>query len=511
MCGRIVCRDYTFLGEYIFVVLFKMFLKKFESFLNTYPKTVITLTFILIALIRITGPSDMHQGDQSKQADYVVDIVVNGNWWVHHHEGDVIASKPPLYNWLAAPVVALVGGPNDLALKWPSLLSGFLTLFLVWDIGRRLSKPRVGLYGAIFLATVAMFVKQTYFARTDMMVTFFIVAQFWAMVRWVLSDLSERKWLVYFWLAGGLGIITKGPLAIAIPHMGMALWWIWEGSFRKRYVRLGYLWGIPLLLAPLAFWVGGIVIFEGMDVLKAGYERWVVTETLDRIDPNSTPGETRNFLYYSWHMLSRSFPWSISAVAGLFFMPWKRFRKDYDKNFRLLVIAGAWLITAFIFFSIFPSKRIVRIFPIIPALCLLSSWVMVNKHFKFRGVMIACLFFGTLIGLYVDRHWISEPAKNLDAQYSEALAGELRGYVKEYGSSVVVLEGSVYPLRYWLMQPEGARSVEEVLAMTLKNTYVIGPLGDIQELKARRGGKDLQDLNVPSEGVRERLSILYFR
>lgn len=488
-----------------------MFIKKFQQSLDHYPKTYITLTFLLIALLRITGPSDVHRGDQWKQADYVMDIVQNGNWWIHHHDGNVIASKPPLYNWLAAPMLSLLGGPNDFALKWPSLLTGLLTLFVVWDIGRKLSNPRVGLYAALFLATVSMFVTQIYYARTDMMVTFFIVVQFWAMIRWVLSDTQETKWLNIFWLAGGLGIITKGPLAIFIPHIGMIFWWTWEGQLKERYKKLGYLKGIPILLAPLAFWIFGIIIFEGIDVLKEGYQRWIVTETLDRLDAEATPGETRNFLYYSWHMLGRSFPWSVSAIAGLFLMPWKRFRKDYPQERRLLLIAGAWLITAFIFFSIFPSKRIVRIFPIIPALILLSSWVMVNKHFKFRGVLIACLFFGTLIGLYFDKHWIGGNARDLNPPYARAVIDELTPLIKEKNASSQVLTGSIYPLRYLLMDANGAKSLADLASSPLNNTYVVGPQEAIEQLKARRGGQDLQDLKVPHEGVSDRLGVLYFK
>ena len=108
-----------------------------DNLLSKHPIAVILTAFLIIAAIRITGPTDMYQGDQPKQADYVVDIVVRGNWLLQHHEGDVIASKPPLYNWLAAPLMFRSGKANDFLLKLPSLVAGLLTLLLIWDIGRK--------------------------------------------------------------------------------------------------------------------------------------------------------------------------------------------------------------------------------------------------------------------------------------------------------------------------------------------------------------------------------------
>ena len=53
-----------------------------------------------------TKRRDLDRGDQPKQADYVVDIAERGNWLVQHHQDDMTATKPPLYNWLAADLSA---------------------------------------------------------------------------------------------------------------------------------------------------------------------------------------------------------------------------------------------------------------------------------------------------------------------------------------------------------------------------------------------------------------------
>ena len=109
------------------------------------------LAFLLVAGVRVAAPSDLYRGDQGKQLDYDMDIAVRGNWLVQHHEGDVIASKPPLYNWLAAPLLIALGKPSEFAVKLPSLLAGALAALFLWDLARRRFNTQAAFLGTLFL------------------------------------------------------------------------------------------------------------------------------------------------------------------------------------------------------------------------------------------------------------------------------------------------------------------------------------------------------------------------
>jgi 4-amino-4-deoxy-L-arabinose transferase-like glycosyltransferase len=78
----------------------------------------ISLTAILLA--RVTGPSALQRFDQPKTVSYTADIVANGNWLLPRDILGRPATKPPLVNWLAAPVVAM-GFWTEWAVKWPML------------------------------------------------------------------------------------------------------------------------------------------------------------------------------------------------------------------------------------------------------------------------------------------------------------------------------------------------------------------------------------------------------
>ena len=172
----------------------------------------IVLLFLAIAIVRALAVSDAHDGDQPKQADYVLDIVANDHWLVQHHGDGTVQSKPPLYNWFAAPFVLLFG-PEDFWLKFPSLLAGLATALLVFDLARRRLGDDAALAGTFFLLLSTTFERQMFYARTDMLLTCCIVAQFWAVTRW--EETNARGWLWAFWLSAALGNLSKGSDCVA--------------------------------------------------------------------------------------------------------------------------------------------------------------------------------------------------------------------------------------------------------------------------------------------------------
>ena len=345
----------------------------------------ITLLFFVIAALRITAVSDLHEGDQPKQADYVLDIVCNGNWTVQHHADGSIMSKPPLYNWLAAPLVMLFGA-EDVWLKMPSLLAGLAAALMTWDLARRKLGDRAALWGSVFMLLTSMFDKQMYYARTDMLLTCFIVMQFWAIERLDAHETENPRrqgasyrsgWIWIFWIAAALGNLTKGPLAL-LPHLALSALWLYEGRFKERYARLGLWWGLPLAFAPLLIWFACAYRAEGYAV----YEHMVKAEVVarfqsevDRAGLKGTDKSNRSPFYYIPLLLARTAPWSLFALLGIWGVVVAKKNTELSERERsMLYFLAAWFLTTFLFFSAVPSKRADRVFPAIPAFCLLAGW-----------------------------------------------------------------------------------------------------------------------------------------
>src|SRR5688572_30604341 len=91
---------------------------------------------------RVLGPSDLWDQTQPKTVCYTSDIVVHGGWhWILPVERGLLpASKPPLYNWLAVPMVKLLGFSSELAHRFPSALALCLCWLLTVRAGRMIDR-----------------------------------------------------------------------------------------------------------------------------------------------------------------------------------------------------------------------------------------------------------------------------------------------------------------------------------------------------------------------------------
>ena len=312
--------------------------------------------FLLVAAIRVTAPTDLATGDQPLDAAYVRDIVQRDAWLVQRDDEGRPASKPPLFNWLAALSVIAAGRQSDFALKLPSLLAGLATLALTWWLARRVATPRAALFAGVFLLCSTMYTKHVYFARTDMLLTLFVVAQFCA---------ALRGQPVVFAMAAALAVLSKGPIGVVIPVIAIGAYWWWNGRLRERFIASRAAWMTAAVILPMAIWFVAAVWFGGPDV----WDELVVRETLDRFGSGSKSFEHRHVAYYLPHLLVRMAPPSFLAVAALFSMRWSR-REPQEP----IAIAAWWLVAPLLFLSLVPSKRADRLFPLLPAVCILAGW-----------------------------------------------------------------------------------------------------------------------------------------
>lgn len=334
---------------------------------------ILFVLFSLVAVIRVTAPSDLATGDQPHHSAYVHDITARGAWVVQHLEDGMPATKPPLYNWLAAIPILVAGTSTEFLLKLPSLAAGLITLLLSWSIARRLAGDRAALFTGVLLVCSTVYSKQIYFARTDMLLTMFIVAQIWAALR-------VRPFA--YWTFAALALLTKGPIGIAIPLLGLLVWWWHEGRLREQARAMYLLPGLLLSLIPLGAWFAAALAVGGEEV----FQQLVVRETIDRFADGSKSKEHRHLLYYIPHFFARMAPASFFAVAAMVTLRSHR----NEEPARAMLVAAWWFLAPFVMLSLVPSKRVDRLFPLFPAVCILAGWVL-DRWFRgerIRGVSI---------------------------------------------------------------------------------------------------------------------------
>jgi 4-amino-4-deoxy-L-arabinose transferase-like glycosyltransferase len=311
------------------------------------------LFVVVFFALRILAPSDLGQNlDQSKTIAFTIDMV-NNNQWVLPKDGlEELTRKPPLVNWVGAPIVAM-GFHSELALKLPALFSGFAILTLVYVGARflfsqlaahesceqessghdtsehdtadraiaRYAHPLALLASAAWLASPSA-LKHIYFMRPDILFTALLIAS-WLCATKLLSPQSPSKYprLLAFgiWLFTALAILTKGPLALIVPLYIIAhIILITPRDERKPAISsTGWYWGVPLMLIIPLLWLYSAYRVNPEHVTGA----LLGTELGSRVGRGGSSAILVSLYKIPGFFFERFIPWSIPALLAILFPP----------------------------------------------------------------------------------------------------------------------------------------------------------------------------------------------
>jgi 4-amino-4-deoxy-L-arabinose transferase-like glycosyltransferase len=368
---------------------------------------ILVLIWMSLFLVRWTAPSDLLDKDQERPAAYMADAALNGNWIVQVDDHGRVCSKPPVYTWLGAGLILLMGKINAFALYFPSALGVLGCCILIWYFGG----PRFGypaaFLGASFLLFSSIGVRILYLARTDALFSF---ATF--LTACVGYGCRCRNWnWIWFWLAAALSTLTKGPLGLVLAAGGL-IGLIRSAPPAGDQSYKSHVSGVLLYLILCAGWFWLAYLQLGDAVIDKLIGRELYGHTNWRSDRFSlsyfffiTP-----FLFF----LSRFFPWSIAAISGLW-QVWKRPAVDADARCFERFIAS-YLGCGILLFSVFPHQRADHLFPLLPAAGLLAGrevirWASKRKleRYVLPSVLGFWLLFAVGFGVY---YFKIDPATN---------------------------------------------------------------------------------------------------
>jgi 4-amino-4-deoxy-L-arabinose transferase-like glycosyltransferase len=213
--------------------------------------------------------------------------------------------------------------------------------------------------------------------RTDMplaLVIFLIGLLIWEKIRsgdeWKLHD----QFYVFVLLTAAM--LIKGPIVYAFLLPGIALFQWRHGraltpgapNANSSSAWPGW-WPWVASLAIFLIWVAGGIRFQ-----PGFYDEVVMREFVGRF--GETIHRPQPLLFYLPHLLHKFAPWSVLmigiAAVGLRSRNWRlrsTFRDMSPETFWLI----CWSFGGLIVMSLIPSKRVDRIFPVIPPLCLLLA------------------------------------------------------------------------------------------------------------------------------------------
>jgi 4-amino-4-deoxy-L-arabinose transferase-like glycosyltransferase len=208
--------------------------------------------FILIAVLYFTAIRvDTMDIDASQYAEISREMMKSGDYLHVYDRGLNYLDKPPFLFWVSAASMK-VFGVNNFGYKLPSILFALLALFSTYKLGRRLYGEITGRMAALVLACCQGMFLMTNDIRCDTILMSCVITSIWLIQEWLLN-----KKLIYL-LGGsaaiGVGMMTKGPIALMVPVFCFVSDWALKREWRN-FIQPAWLFSIMvigLLLVPMS-------------------------------------------------------------------------------------------------------------------------------------------------------------------------------------------------------------------------------------------------------------------
>jgi 4-amino-4-deoxy-L-arabinose transferase-like glycosyltransferase len=185
--------------------------------------------------------------DEGRNAEVAREMAVSGNYVLPHLNGLPYLDKPLLYFVAGASAIKLFG-PTVFAARLPSLLFTFATIAVVAWFAGKLFGTSASWTAAIATAATPFSLAYSRTVIMDSAVTLFMVI---AIVSFYLATEPAKRqpgksaeggedlkaagpvwWTSLAWAAMALGVLTKGPVALAVPLMIATPFAIWRRKWR---------------------------------------------------------------------------------------------------------------------------------------------------------------------------------------------------------------------------------------------------------------------------------------
>lgn len=307
--------------------------------------------------------------DETRYVAVAWEMWQRGDFLVPHLNGAPYSDKPPLLFWVMHAGWGLFGVSELWARLVPPLF-GLACLFLTRRLARVLWPDRDDIAGLAPLIVIGSLL----WALFNDVVLFEMLLGFCVLVGIVgLLDAWQhggvRGWLLLG--AGiGLGILAKGPVTLLyiLPVAVLAPWWA-RGSRRLRwsrwYPRLGLATGlgaaVALAWAIPAAQAGGPAYGDAI----------LFHQSVDRMVASAADQRTihqRPFWWYVPLLPAILFPWLVTPAVWRALGSLRKGAGDDGVRFCI-----AWLIPAFVAFSLISGKQLHYLLPLFPGFALLTA------------------------------------------------------------------------------------------------------------------------------------------
>ena len=181
-------------------------------------------------LLPSLGKTPLWIYDEVRNAECAREMYERGDWIVPTFNGELRTLKPPIHYYFMF-LGFEIFGVNEWGARFFSAIFGILTIFITFGFVKRYSSDLHAFITSLVLLVSSHFLFQFRMSVPDPYLIFFNTLSIFAAYAWFV----ERRGIAIFVsaISFGLGILAKGPVAVALPGLALLLWVIWEKRWKQ--------------------------------------------------------------------------------------------------------------------------------------------------------------------------------------------------------------------------------------------------------------------------------------
>ncbi len=375
----------TFLPFWWSQVLFPKVNSKPSDHETTNRSTLIFQTLILLffsALLFFTRLScPLLEPEEARYAEIPRQMLATGNFAVPVIHGEVYLHKPPLMYWLVMGAYQVFGVDDWGARLVPGVI-GVLIICLVYWWGRKVVGNTGAFVAGLILCLSARFVYLARMITLDNLLCLCVLASLLAAFLALAKNTFRWHWLITSAVACGLGILTKGPVGVALIIVPVLTFQFLDQRVEQPKANRWLAFGLITFLVA-APWYVFLACYD--------WQRLINFFWFHNVLRFLTPFDhAKPFWFFLPGLMFGMLPWSLLLFPLFRFLA----RKDAgvsgkrEAGLGFVLISFLWCV---FFFSCSGCKRSIYILSAIPPLALVMGGFL-SKAFPWRSLFQSKIF-----------------------------------------------------------------------------------------------------------------------
>jgi len=303
--------------------------------------TLLILSLPLVSFFLRLGGAPLFDVDEGAFSEATREMFERGEFMSTYLNGEPRFDKPILIYWFQA-IGYLIFGVNEWAFRLPSAIAAALWSYATWQFARE----RLGREAALIALAVSATALGPYVigraATADGLLNLLLALALFDAWRHLESGRRAPLLRSFVWI--GLGVLTKGPIALLVPGAVSLLYCASQGEWRRWLKSVFDPAGWVILALIVVPWYVVVLMIHGQDFIDG----FIIKHNVERFS-STLQGHAGGIFYYALAVPALLLPWTGPLIAML-----RKIKGDYASDLhRFLWI---WCGFVIVFFSLSGTK-----------------------------------------------------------------------------------------------------------------------------------------------------------